>query len=1672
MTRTAKRKRSWKELFGFSRNSKTSGGNAGVKSRFGRQMAIDPLEERRLLTLQYTLTGLGDVAGGNFGSAATNITEAGVSTGGSFYDFTTVGPQDFNHFAATIFDPPNPIQDLGQFSADLSAYGNSINEAGYVVGRSSSTFPLSTTAPIFTTPVSGDRAVMWNPNTTSWTDLGNLSSDTFIASEALDINNSNMVVGMSNNGSVLRAFIWTDSGFPANPNTGMVPITSTGAFDPNAQSIAHGVTDGGLVFGEATKFSGDIVPFYYDTTDPLATMVEIDAGVIDAGLHEARILDVTETGFAVGQALYRSGATTVQVPVGWQLFDTNGFIADPDTVPLTPLLTEPGSSTTTGFGRAHGINEFGTVAGDAILTTGGFSFYATVWSLQRGTVDLNETIDPGLNWFLESARDINNSGQIVGYGRNASDDFEAFLLTPFNTAPTLDPISPDEFVVTEGVPFTLTITASDPDAVDNLTFSLSPGFPVGMSLNMVNPTTYELTWTPSASDPNNLAIEINVTDDGFQFLSDSQTIYFAIDRPVIFEEDFEGGATPLVWDFTNPGEGQAVVVNTLSVPGGSEALLLDSTGAPGGKDSAEAVLTLDLSAQTDAMLVFHQLEGTFGTSNDDENDVLPDVHTGAGLGDGVSISNDGITWYRLEDVRGEDINRAGDGLWMLHEYDLGANIDRINTEQGSTVVSFGSTFKIKWTQYDDRAFPLDGWAIDNIKIYDDAQFFDASLPGDVFHRVDSYDPNVFFRVAAFGNVDADTPILVSTHGTLREVLRHTTWWQQYIEDPSNGIDDVIVVAPFFPPDGPYDNYGDLSWDLTDSLTADKALLEIIDRITETGIGDGSELYMFGFSQGAGFTERFAAAHPDRVASAVFAGTDNHIFPNEVLTFPYGFTENPIRPVPDGITLDEQAFLENNFMLWVGQGDEFVTDISIQAQLQGFFRTHRSANMFEQMHDEVDNLGLLPADYNYEFFVQEGRGHLYEQSDIETFYEFLFSNFDPGPPIEVSPRVVLTPTVGETQLTLPAEDILIPETSDFWVEIWATSPDANGILDGSVTLAYDTSIMDAVEIQHSSLYGTGTTGTIDDANGRVRDIGGSTVSSGLGVGEHVLLARVRFTPETVGAFKVPIFAALQTGSDAFTLEVVGDPRTDLLPITRSEIDSLHDPPVLDEIPAQVVDEGNLLTFTATATDTELHNLTFTLGPGAPVGASIHPTTGVFTWTADNSMGSSFQLEVIVTDDGTPNKSDSQLVDVTVNLLAATADIGGPYSGDEGTLIALSGAGSSGATLYEWDLDNDGQYDDAVGVNPNFNATDNGVFTIGLRINGVGGPTDSTTVTVNNVAPTASISGTTAIYRGETVTFTLNAVDASPVDQAGLFDFEIDWDGNGSVDETLLGVPDGTTVMHTFPTTFSGNVQVRATDKDAATGSFSQLPIDVSTYVLRDDGFGNTDLIWGGTELLDAVFVFGSGAGLSLFVQFENLVPVNRLDAIGPGVTGKIIMHGYGFPDVLIAEFATGNSLELHGGDGDDVLAGGFLGDTLYGNAGNDVLLGGTQFIDGADHLFGGEGKDTLFGHWGADTLEGGAGEDLLMGDRFAFVDIPSAVLTIHNEWVSGRPYAERVTNIQGITNTGVNDDILSTGVTIAEDGDVDTLIGGLGEMDWFLYTFGEDILGDVIEPDEEETDTNL
>jgi hypothetical protein len=87
------------------------------------------------------------------------------------------------------------------------------------------------------------------------------------------------------------------------------------------------------------------------------------------------------------------------------------------------------------------------------------------------------------------------------------------------------------------------------------------------------------------------------------------------------------------------------------------------------------------------------------------------------------------------------------------------------------------------------------------------------------------------------------------------------------------------------------------------------------------------------------------------------------------------------------------------------------------------------------------------------------------------------------------------------------------------------------------------------------------------------------------------------------------------------------------------------PVLAEIPAQTVNEGSELTFTASATDPNLpaNTLTYSLS-GGPVGASLNGITGDFTWTPTENQGPGVFNFIVRVSDGF--LSDEQPVTVIV------------------------------------------------------------------------------------------------------------------------------------------------------------------------------------------------------------------------------------------------------------------------------------------------------------------------------------------------------------------------------------------------------------------------------------------
>ena len=155
---------------------------------------------------------------------------------------------------------------------------------------------------------------------------------------------------------------------------------------------------------------------------------------------------------------------------------------------------------------------------------------------------------------------------------------------------------------------------------------------------------------------------------------------------------------------------------------------------------------------------------------------------------------------------------------------------------------------------------------------------------------------------------------------------------------------------------------------------------------------------------------------------------------------------------------------------------------------------------------------------------------------------------------------------------------------------------------------------------------------------------------------------------------------------------------------------------------------------------------------------------------------------------------------------TADAGGPYNTPEGTDVGVSGAGSTpgshssaGAiTLYEWDLDNDGQYDDATGSGAIFTRVgQDGAFTVGLRVTDAWGLTDTDTATVNvaNVAPSVLIFPIPAIDEHGTTTISGIISDPGWLD---VLSATIDFD-DGAGPQGLAGVLENVRPNATF--TFS-------------------------------------------------------------------------------------------------------------------------------------------------------------------------------------------------------------------------------------------------------------------------------
>src|SRR6185436_15166568 len=226
------------------------------------------------------------------------------------------------------------------------------------------------------------------------------------------------------------------------------------------------------------------------------------------------------------------------------------------------------------------------------------------------------------------------------------------------------------------------------------------------------------------------------------------------------------------------------------------------------------------------------------------------------------------------------------------------------------------------------------------------------------------------------------------------------------------------------------------------------------------------------------------------------------------------------------------------------------------------------------------------------------------------------------------------------------------------------------------------------------------------------------------------------------------------------------------------------PVLAPIGDKTVTELTDLTFTAVATDADVgQTLTYTLGDGAPPGASIDPNTGFFTWTPTDAQGpGTYAILVQVTDNNLQPSADTETINVTVldsgaggNQCPVLTAIGGKTV-TEGTLLTFTATATdpdAGQTLT-FSLDpgfpSGSSINSSTGVFAWTPAVDQGpaTYPITVRVTDSGNPSCSDSeeilVTVDDsvggkLCPVLNPIGNQTVTEGTNLTFTATATDAN-------------------------------------------------------------------------------------------------------------------------------------------------------------------------------------------------------------------------------------------------------------------------------------------------------------------------
>jgi probable HAF family extracellular repeat protein len=317
-------------------------------------------------------------------SRATGINNLGEVVG-RFYNIDAATGDAVDR-QAFVWDKTNGASLLSTLAGETSAWV--INDNGFVAGYSYNA-------------AGKQHATLWDLEDGTVDDLGtfrNTSTGAYgESSTAYGINNLDQVVGSADIPNNANSFTPFHAFF--NDVNGMVDLGTFTTSQPdwqNGYSIAYDINNKSEIVGIAHDDSWAFLPFFYDDVDGMQPLQRDNAYLTG----EWYAVVINDSGLIGGHVI---AATNQSFPYYWP----NKSSAP---VKITMLEGFP-------YGEIYGINKAGQMVGIMWSSDqAGATERAFIFDTKNGVRDLNNLIEPASGWVLHFARDINDRGQIAGYG--------------------------------------------------------------------------------------------------------------------------------------------------------------------------------------------------------------------------------------------------------------------------------------------------------------------------------------------------------------------------------------------------------------------------------------------------------------------------------------------------------------------------------------------------------------------------------------------------------------------------------------------------------------------------------------------------------------------------------------------------------------------------------------------------------------------------------------------------------------------------------------------------------------------------------------------------------------------------------------------------------------------------------------------------------------------------------------------------------------------------------------------------------------------------------------------------------------------------------------------------------------------------------------------------------